>query len=144
MPTEELKLQQVASFFTQAIEQLQQLAISCQQKPEMQTARVSSSVRDLYQDSEFLARLALSIYDPNDNLVVWEATCKFDTAWKIELGIFIRKHDRSEFEKTVSFPNKEVVGSGSELTKTLDTVVADIKTSIESRDISSWIELSKT
>jgi hypothetical protein len=142
MPTEELKLQQVASFFTQAIEQLQQLAISCQQKPGMETARVSSSVRDLYPDSGFLTRLALSIYDPNDNLVVWEATCKFDTVWKIELGIFIRKHDRSEFEKTVSFPNKEAVES--ELAKTLDTVVADIKTSIESRDISSWVELSKT
>jgi hypothetical protein len=143
MPTEDLKLQQVASFFTQAKDQLEQLAISCQRKPGMETARVSSSVRDLHPDSGFLTRLALSIYDPNDNLVVWESTCRLDTSWQIEVGIFIRRHDQREFEKTVSFPSKKAV-TVSELIHALDTVVLDIKTSIESRDISSWIELSKT
>jgi hypothetical protein len=143
MPTEELKLSQVESYFTQAREQLEQLALSCQSKPEMSTARVSFSLRDLYLTSGFLMDLSLSIYDPNDNLVVWKTICNFDTLWEIESEIFIRRDDRREFEKIVSFPNKKVV-TKKELMDELNKVIADIKISIESRDISSWVELSKT
>ncbi len=78
------------------------------------------------------------------NFVEWDLDCVFDTIWRVIPEIFLIKNVKnSESETIFPFPEPEII-SASDLIQALDTAVADIKTSIESRDISSWIELSKT
>ncbi len=82
--------------------------------------------------------------DPNGNCVEWELTCRSDTVWNVELEIFFIKNVKSsESENTFSFPEKQIT-TATELIEAFDNAVSDIKTSIESRDISSCVELSKT
>jgi hypothetical protein len=143
MSTEEPEFQQVLICLARTSEQFQQMARTYRHKSGMETAKFSFSLKS-YPDREFYASFNISMDDSMGNFVEWDLDCVFDKGWRVILDIFLLKNVKnSESETIFSFPEPEI-SSASDLIQALDTAVADTKTSIESRDISSWVELSKT
>jgi hypothetical protein len=143
MPADEPEFQQVLLCFARTHKQFSEMASLYCRKPGMETTKFSFSLKS-YPDQKFYASFNLSMDDPVGNFVEWDLDCVFETSWRVIPDIFLSRKDKKyESETIFSFPEPEIT-SASDLIHALDTAVADIKTSIESRDISSWVELSKT
>jgi hypothetical protein len=143
MPTEEPEFQQVLICLGQTSEQFQQMAWSCQRKPGMGTAKFSFKLRS-FPDQQFEAAFDVNMDDPDGNFLEWYTLCTFRNSWRVTSEILLSRKDKKyDTEGIFDFPEMQIT-SASDLIRALDTAVADIKTSIESRDISSWVELCKT
>jgi hypothetical protein len=142
MPTEEPEFQQVLICLAQTHHQFSEMASLYCRKPGMETAKFNFYLRS-FPTQKFLVNFSLSMDDPLGNSVEWELTCRSDALWNVELEIYFQKNNKyAECENIFSFPEKQIT-TATELIEAFDNAIADIKSSIESRDISSWLEMSK-
>ncbi len=142
MSIENLDYQQVLFALAKTREKVIQLVFSLSRSNAMKSAKSSFSLRS-YQNTEFYYAVAIDIDDSFGNLITWDLVCKFEAEWCVELEIFLNRKEARETENIFSYPSKRT-SMAMELILALDWAVAEIETSIASRNISSWIELSKS
>ncbi len=121
-------------------EKILQLAWVLRNQPRFVSANSSHSLRS-YSTSRFHYNWAITINDPAENRLTWDLVCQFRSGWSVELEIFLARKEMGEDENIVSYPFR-IVETASELIAALEWGVAEIETSITSRDISSWVELA--
>jgi hypothetical protein len=88
---------------------------------------------------------SISIKNENNDVVTWDMTCCREIHdWRVYGGIFVSRHDLDYEIEIHSFLENDDLKSSKDLLAAFEYLVSEVKTSIESRDISSWVELSKT
>ncbi len=93
----------------------------------------------------FLWNESISIKNESNDVVTWDMTCCREiNDWRVYGGIFVARHDLDYEIEIHSFPENDDLKSSKDLLVALEHLVSEVKASIESRDISSWVELSKT
>ncbi len=98
-----------------------------------------------YERQPFFWNESISIKNESNDVVTWDMTCCREIEdWRVYGGIFVARHDLDYEIEIHSFPENTDLKSSKDLLATLDHLISEVKTSIESRDISSWVELSKT
>ena len=137
---EEPDFQRVLFCLAKNNEYLIQLASSLRRKPGKETSKASFSLRN-FHDYKFHCNMALGVDDPFGNVLTWDLVCKFNSVWNVELEIFLARKETYQDENIFSYPVKQVT-SALELIQALDWAVAEIESSIESRDLSEWVKMS--
>jgi hypothetical protein len=140
MSTENSDYQHVLIAIAKTQEKILSLTFSLSRVTATKTAKSYSSLRS-YQDTPFHFNLAIYIEDAFGNLITWDIVCGNRTEWYVEIEIFLDRKDAKATENIFSFPRKQIY-TAAELIEALDWAIVEVETSINSRDISNWVEFA--